>query len=147
MTRNLCLFTIGLLLLLAGCHNPPKPPDTPWGEAYTDVVVPENYQPYNTPAFRREDGADGKRIFGRYAYKNVKGLDKPGALAAWFRIELPKHGWENQLDDVNEEKGTATLRYQKGDDKLVLRLAPDTLMSSSERFSVLVVEMNPPYGN
>lgn len=148
MTRNFCLFMLGLVVVLAGCQTPPpREPDKPWGEPYADVVVPESYKPYNTPPFRREDGADGRRIFGRYAYKSTKGLAKAGELAAWFKIELPKQGWQNQLDEVDESKGTATLRYQKDNDKLVLRLAPDQLVDNNERFSILIVEMNPPYGN
>jgi hypothetical protein len=147
MTRNLCFLALGLLLLVAGCKTVPKDPQTPWGEAYTDVVVPENYHPYDTPPFKREDSPAGKRIFGRYAYKNVNGMDKADKLAQWFQIELPKHGWTNQLDEIDLEKGTATLRYQKDEDKLVLKLAPDTRFNSSDRFSVLVVELNPPYGN
>jgi len=147
MTSKLCMFSLGVLLLLAGCRTVEPTPDTPWGEPYADVAVPENYGPYNTPPFRRDDGADGRRIFGRYAYRSAAGLDKPSRVADWFKTELPKQGWASQLDELDDEKGTMTLRWQKGDDKLVLRLAPDTLFNNSDRFSVLTVEMNPPYGN
>lgn len=146
MTRNLCLVLLAFLLLAAGCKTT-APSKVEWGETYADVVVPAAYEPYDTPPFKRTDGADGKRIFGRYAYRCTTGLDKPAELAAWFRKELPRQGWEHQVGEVDESKGTLSLRFKKDGDQLVLKLAPDNLVNKSERFSVLTVEMNPPYDN
>ncbi|MBX3474984.1 MAG: hypothetical protein KF754_11425 [Planctomycetes bacterium] len=146
MTRNLSLLLLVLTCLVAGCKTTDKT-KVEWGETYTDVVVPAGYEAYGTPPFKRTDGADGKRIFGRYAYRNKEGMDKPSRLAAWFKKELPKQGWEHQVEEANDEKGTMTLRYIKNDDRLVLKLAPDNQLNKSDRFSVLTVEMNPPFDN
>ncbi len=146
MSKSLCWLTLCLLMLVAGCKTTNQP-KIEWGETYSDVVVPADYTAYDTPPFKRQDGADGKRIFGRYAYKNKLGLDNPKSLAKWFEKELGAKGWEHQVDDMDADAGTLTARYKKGDDQLVLKLAPDQLLNKSDRFSVLTVEMNPPYDN
>lgn len=146
MTKNLTWLTLCLVLLLAGCKTTQQP-KLEWGETYSDVVVPQEYTPYDTPPFKRQDSVDGKRIYGRYAYRCKSGLDNPKNLAAWFKTALVAKDWEHQVDDINADKGTMTLRYKKGEDQLVLKLAPDQLVNKSERFSVLTVEMNPPYDN
>lgn len=147
MTRTFCLVLVALVFAVAGCKTTGGTTKSQWGETYADVVVPGHYEPYDNPPFKRTDGADGKRVFGRYAYRCSKGLDNVADLAAWFKKELPKQGWEHQLDEVDADKGTATLRYKKKDDQLVLKVAPDNLVNKSDRFSILTVEMNPPYDN
>ncbi|MBE7490793.1 MAG: hypothetical protein HS108_03370 [Planctomycetes bacterium] len=145
MNKTLCLLVLLLACMAVGCKTTGSP-KSEWGETYADVVVPASYQPYDTPPFRRTDGANGRRVYGRYAYRHET-LDDPASLAAWFKKELPKKGWEFQVEEINADKGTFTLRFIKGDDKLGLKLAPDTRLQSSDRFSVLVVEMNAPYDN
>lgn len=145
MTRTISFLTLGLLLFVAGCHTPPAKTNE-WGETYQDVVVPENYKPHDSPPFKRVD-RDGKRVFGTYSFKSSSGLDTPSKVAAWFKTQLPNHGWENQLDDIDDTKGTLKARYKKGDDQLVLKLVPDEKVNNSERFSILTVEMNPQYDN
>ncbi len=147
MNKTLCLLLLAFVFAAIGCKTTGGGPKSVWGETYVDVVVPLDYEPHDNPPFKRTDGADGKRIYGRYAYRNTKGLDKPAELADWFKRELPKQGWEHQVDELNTDKGTCTLRYKKDGDQLVLKLAPDNLVNKSERFSILTVEMNPPYDN
>jgi hypothetical protein len=36
-------------------------------------------------------------------------------------------------------------RFKKGDDQVLLTLAPDQRVQASERFSILTVEMNPKF--
>lgn len=146
MNKTLCLLLLAFVFAAVGCKTTGGT-KSQWGETYADVIVPADYVAYDSPPFKRTDGADGKRIYGRYAYRCSNGLDKAGDLAVWFKKELPKQGWEHQLDEVDADKGTMTLRYKKKDDQLVLKLAPDNLVNKSERFSVLTIEMNPPYDN
>jgi hypothetical protein len=135
------------MILLAGCQSTGKTKNLghEGGEPYADVAVPVNYEAYDTPPFKRQDGAGDRRIYGRYAYKSKDGLDSATEVAGWYKEALPKDGWEFQTEELDEAKGTMSLRFKKADDQLLLKLAPDERTSGSERFSVLIVEMNPQY--
>jgi hypothetical protein len=144
------ILTIALVVvfaLLAGCKStgPRKNLGHEGGEPYADVAVPTNYEPYDTPPFKRQDGAEGRRIYGRYAYKSTGGLDSAQKVASWLKSRLPSEGWEFQTEEVDDAKGTMSLRFKKDDDQVLLKLAPDERMQGSERFSILIVEMNPQY--
>ena len=136
-----------VLALLAACKSTGPRPNLghEGGEPYADVAVPENYEAYDTPPFKRQDGSGDRRIYGRYAYKSKGGLDSAQEVASWLKSHLPSDGWEFQTEEVNEAKGTMSLRFKKNDDQVLLKLAPDERTQGSERFSVLVVEMNPQY--
>lgn len=146
MQRLLVLSTVFALLLLAGCATTKTVnKGHEGGEAYADVSVPSNYEPYDTPPFKRQDGASGNHIYGRYAYRSTDGIDSAQELTDWFKQNLPRDGWELQTEEVNEEKGTMSLLFKKADDQLQLTLAPDEKLQGSKRFSILIVEMNPQY--
>jgi hypothetical protein len=146
MAKALVLTSMFVLLLVAGCKSTPTVnKGHEGGEAYLDVPVPANYEPYDTPPFKRQDSTAGRRIYGRYAYKSTDGLDNARKLADWFKENLPAEGWVLQTEEVDEKKGTAGVRFQKEDEQLLITLAPDQRVQGSERFSVLVVEMNPQY--
>jgi hypothetical protein len=135
-----------VLALLAGCSTTKhKNLGHEGGEAYADVPTPANYSAYDTPPFKRQDGANDRRIYGRYAYKSTDGLDSAKEVAGWYKEAMPKDGWEFQTEEVDEAKGTMSLRFKKADDQLLLKLQPDERTTGSERFSVLIVEMNPQY--
>lgn len=144
---SVLLVTVTLLMLAAGCKTtgPRQNLGHEGGEAYADVPVPGNYTEYDTPPFKRQDGAGGKRIFGRYAYRSTDGLDTPSRVVKWFKDELPAQGWELQTEESDDDKGTMEVRFKKDEDLLTLALEPDSRVQGTERFSVLTVEMNPQY--
>lgn len=145
--KNLLLFTtLCVLLLAAGCSTTTqKNLGHEGGESYADVPMPAGYEPYDTPPFKRQDGSEGRRIYGRYAYKSTGGLGSAQKLADWYKKTLPGEGWELQTEEVNDSKGTMALLFKKADDQLSLKLSPDEKFQGTERFSVLIVEMNPQY--
>lgn len=146
MKNALLLSTMFVLLLAAGCSTTKhKNLGHEGGEVYADVAAPAGYEPYDTPPFKRQDGDDGRRIYGRYSYKSTGGLGSAQKLADWYKKTLPGDGWELQTEEVNDSKGTMKLLFKKADDQLSLKLTPDERFQGSERFSVLVVEMNPQY--
>mgnify|MGYP001256624209 CR=1 FL=1 len=146
MQRLLVLSTVFAILLVAGCATTKHTnKGHEGGEAYADVPVPSNYEPYDTPPFKRQDSESGNRIYGRYAYRSTDGLDSSKEVADWCKKNLPREGWELQTEEVNDEKGTMKLLFKKGDDQLELSLAPDDQLQASKRFSILIVEMNPQY--
>ncbi|MBZ0136855.1 MAG: hypothetical protein K8I27_10820 [Planctomycetes bacterium] len=146
MHKVLVLTTLLVCLFAAGCSSTKKiNKGHEGGESYVDVPVPANYEDYDTPPFKRQDSEGGRRIYGRYAYKSTDGIDSAREVTAWFTKNLPAEGWEFQTEDVDENKGTATVRFKKGDEQLKIELSPDERVSGSERFSVLVIEMNPQY--
>jgi hypothetical protein len=145
MTRVAALLTL-VLLLVAGCPSTQKGPVAEWGEPYDDVVVPAGYSPHDTPAFKRQDGGQGRRIYGKYAYRSAgPELDSPERVLEYVKAEMPKQGWELMVESVNTQRGTMTARFQKGDDQVLLRLEPDRRIQGSDRFSIYTVEMNPQY--
>ena len=146
MTKYLVITTLFVLLFAAGCSTT-KTVNLGHedGEAYADVPAPANYEPFDTPPFKRQDGSNGRRIYGRYAYKSTNGLDSSKRVADWYKKTLPSEAWELQTDDVNDTKGTMKLLFKKGEDQLQLTLNPDDRFQGGERFSVLIVEMNPQY--
>lgn len=146
MQKVLVLTTLLVLLAVAGCKTTPKENlGHEGGETYKDVPIPANYEPYDTPPFKRQDSDSGRRIYGRYAYKSTNGLDDAGKLTEWLKKNLPAEGWEFQTEDVDQNKGTAAVRFKKGDEQLLVKVAPDERVQGTERFSVLVIEMNPQY--
>lgn len=146
MQKVVLLTSLLVLLAVAGCKTTPTVnKGHEGGETYGDVPVPGNYEPYDTPPFKRQDSDSGRRIYGRYAYKSTGGLDNARKAADWFKKNLPAEGWEFQTEDVDEDKGTAEVRFKKADETLLVALAPDERVQGSERFSVLVIEMNPQY--
>lgn len=146
MQRLLVLSTVFALLLLAGCATTKTVnKGHEGGEAYADVPVPANYEKYDTPPFKRQDSDSGNRIYGRYAYRSTDGLDSATEVADWFKQNLPRDGWELQTEKTDEEKGTMSLLFKKDDDQLELKLTPDEKLQGSQRFSILIVEMNPQY--
>jgi hypothetical protein len=149
MKYALMLPLLALLLFAAGCTTTPKNLGHEGGKPYADIPVPSNYAAYDTPPFKRQDSDAGKRIYGRYAYKSTDGLDSAAELATWFSRNLPAEGWQLQTEDVDDAKGTMTLRYIKGEgddaETLKLALSPDKRVQGSDRFSILIVELNPQY--
>jgi hypothetical protein len=147
MVRATGWLIIVALALAAGCTTPPVAPEQPhWGEPYADVPVPEEYRPYHTPPFKRQDGAEGRRVFGTYAYRSPgPELEEPHRVVGWYKAMMPAYGWEFQTEDEGSAPGHMRIRFRKGDDQLVLRLHPDQNVRGTERYSVLVVAMNPPY--
>ena len=146
MQKYVALASLVLILLIAGCESTQiENKGHEGGETYTDVPVPSNYEPFDTPPFKRQDSESGRRIYGRYAYKSTDGLDDARKLTDWFKKNLPGEGWEFQTEDVDEDKGTADVRFKKGDELLQIKLSPDERVRGSERFTVLVIEMNPQY--
>jgi hypothetical protein len=147
MKRAAVILSVLTLLIVAGCKStgPRKNLGHEGGEAYADVVVPENYVEYDTPPFKRQDGASGKRLYGRYAYRSTDGLDSASEVQEWLKAELPKQGWELQTEELDDAKGTMSVRFEKDEDILLLELAPDDRVQGTERFSILTVEMNPQY--
>lgn len=144
--KSVMILSLFVLLLTAGCQTTgTKNVGHEGGETYADVPVPANYEPYDTPPFKRQDSDSGRRIYGRYAYKSTGGLDNARKVTDWLKKNLPAEGWEFQTEDVDENKGTASVRFMKGDEQLLIKLAPDERVQGSERFTVLVVEMNPQY--
>ncbi|MCB9893064.1 MAG: hypothetical protein H6839_01285 [Planctomycetes bacterium] len=140
------LFGVGLPLATAGCSTTkPKNLGHEGGEVYADVPAPANYEPFDTPPFKRQDGAGGKRVYGRYAYRSTNGLDSSKRVADWYKKALPDEGWELQTEEVDDAKGTMKLLFKKNEDQLELKLNPDDRLQGSERYSVLIVEMNPQY--
>lgn len=147
MKRAAVLFTVLALVVLAGCKSagPRENLGHEGGEAYSDVPVPLNYVEYDNPPFKRQDGATGKRIYGRYAYKSDDGIDKATRVLTWFKDELPNQGWTLQTEELDDDAGTMSARFKKKDNILLITLAPDDRVRGTERFSVLTVEMNPQY--
>jgi hypothetical protein len=146
MQRLLVVSTVFAIVLLAGCATTKTVnKGHEGGKVYADVPVPENYEPYDTPPFKRQDSESGNHIYGRYAYRSTKGLDSSKEVADWFKSSLPHEGWELQTEDVNDEQGTMKLLFKKEDDQLELSLAPDEHLQGRDRFSILIVEMNPQY--
>jgi len=144
--RVLTTTIILLFLLVAGCKTTAHVNvGHEGGEPYADVAVPANYEAWDTPPFKRQDGSGGKRIYGRYAYRSTNGLDSAQKVADWCKANLPKDGWEFQTEEIDDAKGTMSLRFKKADDQVLLKLSPDERVSGTERFSILVVEMNPQY--
>ncbi len=135
--------TLLVLLLVAGCKSAAA--KTEWGKTYDDVPVPAGWEKYDTPPFKRTDSESGKRIYGRYAYSSGKQTASVDDTAAWFKAELPNQGWDFQTEELDAKAGKMELRFKKKSDILVLRMAPDEKVQSSNAFSVLVVEMNPQY--
>jgi hypothetical protein len=147
MKATLTFLGLVAILLVAGCktvqHDGP-----PWdnGEAYTDVVVPGNYIKYNDPPFKRQDGAGGKRIYGRYAYRSKgNGVDDAQKVLDFLKGNMAHEGWELMVEEAKPDAGTMMARFKKGDDQVLLTLAPDRRVQASERFSILTVEMNPKF--
>lgn len=147
MKRAAILLTVFTLVLVTGCRTtgPRENLGHEGGEAYADVPVPEGYTEYDIPPFKRQDGAGGKRIYGRYAYRSTGGIDKASGISRWFREELPMHGWDLQTDELDDEANTMSARFEKEDDILLVTLEPDNRKRGTERFSVLTIEMNPQY--
>jgi hypothetical protein len=145
MKATLTFLGIVAILVIAGCKTVER--DTPeWGEPYTDVVVPGNYVKHDDPAFKRQDGADGKRIYGKYSYRSKgEGLDDPKAVQEFLKGNMAYEGWELMVEELNESAGTMMVRFKKGEDQVLLTLAPDKRIRGSDRFSILVVEMNPKF--
>jgi hypothetical protein len=145
MARVVMLLGLAVLLL-AGCPTTQTGPVAEWGEPYDDIAVPSNYEPHDNPAFKRQDGAQGRRIYGRYSYRSVgDGLDSPERVLEYVKEEMPRLGWELMVEEVDTRRGTMSARFQKDDDQVVLRLEPDRRIQGSDRFSVFTVEMNPQY--
>jgi len=146
MQKFIVLSSLVVLLLVAGCQTTPKQNlGHEGGESYADVPAPANYEPYDNPPFKRQDSEAGRRIYGRYAYKSTDGIDNSRKLTDWYKKNLAAEGWEFQTEDVDENKGTASIRFKKEDEQLLIKLSPDERVQGSERFSVLVIEMNPQY--
>ena len=146
MKRYLVLSGLIVLLFVAGCSTTKHVNlGHEGGEAYADVPAPANFEPFDTPPFKRQDGSGGKRVYGRYAYKSTNGLDSSKRVADWYKKSLPGEGWELQTEEVDDAKGTMKLLFKKDEDQLELKLNPDDRMQGSERYSVLIVEMNPQY--
>lgn len=147
MKRISLLFMMAALLVFAGCRATAKRENLghEGGEPYADVPVPDNYIEYDIPPFKRQDGADGSRIYGRYAYRSTDGINEAAEVYAWFSRELPGHGWEYQIHELDDSGQTMTATFTKGDDQLQLNLEPDNRVRGTERFSILTVEMNPQY--
>ncbi|MBX3460110.1 MAG: hypothetical protein KF696_09160 [Planctomycetes bacterium] len=145
MQRTLTFLALMTLLLLAGCKTTNGNNKPAWGEAYADVPVPVNYEAHDNPPFKRQDSDAGKRIYGKYSYRSTgEGLDDAGKVQEWFKAELPNHGWELMVEELDKEKGTMAVRFKKADDQLLVSLAPDKRMQG-KRFSVLVIELNPKF--
>ncbi|MBK8207487.1 MAG: hypothetical protein IPK87_11985 [Planctomycetes bacterium] len=146
MKLSLTFLTLLAVLLIAGCKTTNGTNKSAWGEPYADVPVPANYEPHDNPAFKRQDSAAGKRIYGRYSYRSTgDSLDTPSKVLGWFKDTLPGEGWELMVEEHNDSEGTMKVRFKKADDQLELQLAPDARVQSSKRFSVLTVEMNPKF--
>lgn len=147
MKRVSVLFVLATLMVIAGCKTtgPRQNMGHEGGEAYADVPVPDNYVEYDVPPFKRQDGADGSRIFGHYAYRSTDGIDQANEVYTWFVRELPSHGWEYQVHDLDETAETLSATFIKGDDQLRIELAPDTRARGTERFSILTIKLNPQY--
>jgi hypothetical protein len=140
------MLMVPVLLLVAACVTTPEGPQSVWGEPYDDVAVPEGYLPYDNPAFKREDGADGRRIFGRYSYRSPgETLDSAERVLNFLKEAMPEHGWEFMVESLDTQRGTMSVRFQKGPDQVLMRLAPDRRVRGTGRYSVLTVEMNPQY--
>lgn len=133
-----------VLAMLVGCTT--SGPQMEWGPAYDDVPVASGFEPFDNPAFHREDTEGGRRIYGRYAYR-AEGLYAADQASTYFKAELPKKGWTFVNETSDPETGTWSARFEKGDDKLDLKLRPDSELHARNRFSVLVVTLNDPYGN
>jgi hypothetical protein len=139
-------FLLLALLIIAGCKTTGTKETPAWGDPYTDVVVPGNYEAHDNPPFKRQDGADGKRIYGRYSYRSTgTATDSPTGVLDFLKANMVQDGWALQTEEVNEEAGTMKVQFKKDDDVVQLTLTPDKRVQSDERFSVLIVEMNPKY--
>ena len=147
MKATLTFLGIVAILVIAGCKTvPPAAPGWDGGEKYADVVVPSNYEPHNDPAFKRQDGADGKRIYGKYSYRSKgDGTDDPKAVQDFLKANMAYEGWELMVESIDEPAGKMMVRFKKADDQVLLTLGPDTRVRGSDRFSILVVEMNPKF--
>ncbi len=147
MKRISLLLVMGALLVFAGCRATAQRENLghEGGQPYADIPVPDNYVEYDTPPFKRQDGADGSRIYGRYAYRSVDGIDDAAEVYGWFSRELPRHGWTYQIHLLDESKQTMSATFIKDDDQIQLNLAPDQRVRGTERFSILTVTMNPQY--
>ncbi len=145
MKAKLTFLLLLTALVIAGCKTvETRTPE--WGETYADVVLPANYVPHDNPPYKRQDSADGKRIYGRYSLRSKgDGFDDPRKVLDFLKGSMAHDGWELMLENLDEEKSTMMARFKKGDDQVVLTMTPDRRVQGSERFSILTVEMNPKF--
>lgn len=145
MQRTLTIFALLAILLMAGCKTTDGGNKPAWGETYADVPVPANYEPHDNPPFKRQDSDSGKRIYGIYSYRSTgEALDDAAKVQKWFKEKLPDHGWELMVEELDTEKGTMSVRFEKKENQLLVTLSPDKKLQG-KRFSVLVIEMNPKF--
>ncbi len=135
------------VMATTGCTSKKKTKEFDWGPSYSDVVVPDYFEKYDNPPFKRQDSEGGSRIYGRYSYQSTKGLLRAEEVAKWFEKNLPNEGWELIDQEWNNDKGTMTALYQKDEDKLEVSLLPEKETFETEAFSVLVVKLNPQFSN